>query len=151
MNGFTDRRLAEVNKKEKGLGSTKTEVNIQKWGLGFSSPKPPGQPSWHDVRCLWTTSSSSIPLLLILHGIAFLVNKKRYPVYCGQSFWLASNNVQRLLWCQTNLTPQLLGDSLPMFQHQQLYQKHHSPRSSHVFHSLSPGPLIGGAYWKQYA
>ena len=34
-----------------------TEVNIQEWGLGLSSPNPLGQLLRQDVRCMWTTCS----------------------------------------------------------------------------------------------
>ena len=30
--------------------------------LKFSSPSPPRQPLWHDVQCVWTTFSDSVPL-----------------------------------------------------------------------------------------
>ena len=35
---------AEVNKSERGLETTETEINIQKGGLGFSATNPLGQP-----------------------------------------------------------------------------------------------------------
>ena len=43
------RPVAEVNKQERGLEPTGTEVNIQEWGWEFSAPNPPGQPLQHFV------------------------------------------------------------------------------------------------------
>jgi len=51
--------VAEVNDLQRGLEPTKTEINIHKWGFGFSSPNPIGQPPRCDVRCVWTTLSRS--------------------------------------------------------------------------------------------
>ena len=45
------RSVAEVNKQERGLEPTKTEVNFQKWELEFSAPHFHGQPRRHNVRC----------------------------------------------------------------------------------------------------
>ena len=57
----TRRTVAEVNKRDRGLESTETEVNIQEWGLGFSLPSPLGQPlrdDMFDVRETVTTQDS---------------------------------------------------------------------------------------------
>ena len=43
------RPVAEVNKQERGLEPTETEVNIQEWGREFSAPNPRGQPLQHFV------------------------------------------------------------------------------------------------------
>ena len=45
----TRRTVAEVNKWDRGLESTETEVNSQEWGLGFSLPSPLGQPLRDDM------------------------------------------------------------------------------------------------------
>ena len=45
------RSVAEVNKQERGLEPTKTEVNFQEWELEFSAPNFHGQPRLHNVRC----------------------------------------------------------------------------------------------------
>ena len=76
---------AEVNKEERGLEPTETEVNNQEWGLELSVPNPLGQPLQYVVRCVWTTCLSPRPLLFILRRIAFCVNTKSYSVFCGHS------------------------------------------------------------------
>ena len=70
------RTVAEVNKYKRGLERIETS-KYSGWGLPrFSSTNPLGQPLRHDVRCVWMTCSSSLPLLFILYRVAFLVGKK---------------------------------------------------------------------------
>ena len=56
-----------MNKWDRGLESTETEVNIQEWGLGFSLPIPLGQPLQDDMFDVRE------PLLLILGWLALRV------------------------------------------------------------------------------
>ena len=67
----------EVNKWERGLESTETEVNIEEWGLGFSSPNPLGQPD-RPTRPAWcamcVNDFQSVPLLFIPYRTADSVN-----------------------------------------------------------------------------
>ena len=51
--------VAEVSDLERRLEPTETEINIHKWGFGFSSPSSLDQPLWYDVRCVSTTLSWS--------------------------------------------------------------------------------------------
>ena len=53
----------------RGLQSTWMELNIQDWGLGFTSPNPLGQPLLPHFRSVWTTCSSSVPSLFILYRV----------------------------------------------------------------------------------
>ena len=62
------------------LKSTETEVNIREWGLEFSSANPLSQPRRYDVRCVWTTCSSSGSLLFTLYLITFRTGTKSCPV-----------------------------------------------------------------------
>ena len=62
--------VAEVNKQERGLKPTGTEVNIQGWILEFNGPNPPGQPLWHDVRRV-VSDLCHRPFLFIRCQIAF--------------------------------------------------------------------------------
>ena len=86
------RTVEEVNRYEREMESTETEVNIQ-WRLGFSSPNPPGQPLRYDVRCVWTTCSSSVPSVAV-YTITFPVGTKSYSVRCWHS--LSTENVSTL-------------------------------------------------------
>ena len=51
------------------MEATETEINIQKWGLGFSVPKPLGQPR---PRCSIGVNNLCLPgqLLFVLLRIA---------------------------------------------------------------------------------
>ena len=60
------RSVVEVNKQERGLEPTKTEVNFQEWELEFSAPNFHGQPRRHNVRCErlvrhWTVAVYVLP------------------------------------------------------------------------------------------
>ena len=83
------RTVGEVNRHEREMESTETEVTIQ-WRLGFSSPNPPGQPLRYDVRCVWTTCSSSVPSVAV-YAITFPVGTKSCSVRCRHS--LSTENV----------------------------------------------------------
>ena len=63
--------VPRVNKQEQELESTEKAENIQEWGLRFREPNPLGQPLRHNVKSVWTTSSSSVP-------IPFRVSTKSY-------------------------------------------------------------------------
>ena len=52
--------IAEVNDLERRLEPTETEISIHKWGFGFNSQNPLGQPLRYDVRCVSTTLSRSL-------------------------------------------------------------------------------------------
>ena len=79
-NRYSDRSGSE--QMEQGLESTVTKVNIQGWGLGFSAPRPLGQPLRYDARCVWTTCSSFVSLpTFILYRFAFR-GTKSYPPWC---------------------------------------------------------------------
>ena len=58
---------AGCNVNRYGLETTKTEVTIQKWGLGFSFPNPLGQLLRQDDQGVWTICVSSVPLSFILY------------------------------------------------------------------------------------
>ena len=58
--GHSDRSGSEhIGARTGSLSATcgETEVNIQEWGLGLSSPNLLGQTLRHYVRCMWTTCS----------------------------------------------------------------------------------------------
>ena len=76
------RTVGEVNRYERGMECTETEVNIQ-WRLGFSSPNHTGQALRYDVRCVWTTCSSSVPSVAV-YTITFPVGTKSYSARCRQ-------------------------------------------------------------------
>ena len=64
------RPVAEVNKQERGLKPTGTEVNIQGWRLEFNGPNPLGQPLRQDVRRV-VSDLCHRPFLFIRCQIAF--------------------------------------------------------------------------------
>ena len=66
------RTVAEVTDLERGLEPTETDINIHKWGFGFSSPNPLGQPLRYDVWCVWTTLSRSRSYCTVWHFISAL-------------------------------------------------------------------------------
>lgn len=72
------RTVSEVNKMEQVLESSETKVNIYEWEMGFSSTHTLAQP--HDVRCVWTCSSS-VPLLFTQYKRYFFVSARRVIWY----------------------------------------------------------------------
>ena len=69
--------VAEVNKQERGLDSTETEVKIQARGLGFSSPNPLRQPLRDEVR----ERLAPALLLLFRHTIPDSLSRNRATGY----------------------------------------------------------------------
>ena len=69
--------VAEVNKQERGLDSTETEVKIHARGLGFSSPNPLRQPLRDEVL------ERLVPVLLLLfrHTIPDSLSRNRATGY----------------------------------------------------------------------
>ena len=62
------RPVAEVNKQERGLEPTETEVNIQEWGREFSAPNPLDQPLQH-FKALRKTIQYSMDTALVSTAI----------------------------------------------------------------------------------
>ena len=82
------RPVTEVNKWERGLEPTETEVkNIQELGIEFSTPNSFRQPRRHDVRRVWTTC--------VVLGRCHSLRSRRYCVGARLKFWRQSRDPKK--------------------------------------------------------
>ena len=74
---------SKMSRGERGLGPT--SVRRQDWDLVHQTDLSANRPLWCDVRCVWTSCSSSIRLSFILPDTFSCRHENLFPVQCGQT------------------------------------------------------------------